>query len=302
MNWPIRILFFTIAAIAVSSCGSTTAIIPSDSLHTANNDAVLEIITDELDDLASAVLNSNVDSGSASGGRAEAFTDDRLICTGSTIIFSNVSPDNSSGTVTITFPEAGCKDIKGNIRKGSILIMWTGGKWYKKGATHIITLNNYNINDIAIIGTRVLACDSFTFVSAKSLAVRWKLGASHTLTWPDATTATFKVNKTRKWDHSATEEVYTHTNGPNGDFAVSGTNRHGKDFNVTIVTPLIYAGSCIKISKNFMPVIGTKVLTDVTTGKTLGINYGTGICDNSYILTVDGVKQTLHAKNNSSDD
>ena len=302
MNWPIRILFFAVAALAVSSCGSKTTIIPSDTLQTANNDAVLEIITDEVDDLASVVLNSSTDSGSASGGRTEALTDDRLTCSGTTIVFSNVSTNNSSGTATITFPEAGCKDIKGNVRKGSILIMWTGGKWYKKGATHSITLNNYNINDIAIIGTRVLACDSFTFVSAKSLAVRWNLAASHTLTWPDASTATFKVNKTRKWDHSAAEEIYTHTNGPNGDFALSGTNRYGKEFNVSIVTPLFYAWSCTKISKNFMPISGTKVLTVVATGKTLAINYGTGICDNSYVLTVDGIRQTLHAKNNSSDD
>lgn len=302
MNWPIRLLFFAIMVSVMSSCGDTSAVVPTDSLQTANNDAVLEIITDEMDDLASVVLNSSIDSGSASGGRAEALTDDRLTCTGTTIVFSNVSPDHSSGTVTIRFPEAGCKDIKGNVRKGAILIAWTGGKWYKKGATHIITLNNYNINDIAIIGTRVLGCDSFTFVSAKSLAVRWNLEANHTLTWPNATTATFTVNKTRKWDHSATEEVYSHTNGPNGAFALSGTNRHSKDFSVTIVTPLIYAWSCIKISKNFMPVSGTKVLTDITTGKTLEINYGTGACDNAYVLTVDGIKKTLHAKNNSSDD
>lgn len=302
MNWPIRLLFFAISAIVILSCASKTSVISNESLQTANNNAVLEIITDEMDDLASAVLNSSIESGSASGGRTEALTDDRLTCSGTTIVFSNVSTDHSSGTATITFPAAGCKDIKGNVRKGSILIMWTGGKWYKKGATHIITLNNYNINDIAIIGTRVLACDSFTYVSTKSLAVRWKLKANHTLTWPDASTATFKVDKTRKWDHSAAEEIYTHTNGSNGDFALSGTNRHGKDFNVTIVTPLFYAWSCTKISKNFMPISGTKVLTVVATGKTLTINYGNGICDNSYLLTVDGIKQTLHAKNNSSDD
>ena len=302
MNWPVRILFFAMSAVLVSSCGNPTTVVSDENLQTANNDAVLEILSDELDDMTSVVLNSYSESGAASGGRTEALTDDRLTCTGMSILYTNVALDNSSGTVTVTFPPDGCKDIKGNVRKGAIVIQWTGGKWYKVGSTHIINLSNYNINDIAVTGTRILTCTLFDFVSAKSLDVTWTLQASHSLTWPDGTNATFTMDKTRRWDHSSADDLYTHTDGPNGKFAVAGTNRHGKNFSVSITTPLIFNRACISLSKNFMPVSGTKILIDITRGKSLAINYGTGTCDNSYKLTIDGVSQTLHAKNNSSDD
>ena len=196
MSWLIRLSVFFASAYFLSSCGSSNPVLSTEHLVTANNDAVLEIITDEIDDLASVVLNAYSDSGSASNGRMEAITDDRLIC-GTTFVFSNVAPDNTYGTVTITFAAAGCKDLKGNIRKGAFVISWANGRWYKQQSTHVVTLNNYTINDISITGTRILTCTTFAFVSSKSLAVTWVLAGDHTLTWPDGSSATFTVSKTR---------------------------------------------------------------------------------------------------------
>jgi hypothetical protein len=303
MNWKYRTFFFVAAAVVASSCDSDTAAIANDTLQTANNDQVLESLTDELDELASTVLTSFSLSGSATAGRIETIRDDDRFCdVVNNTTFENVSGDSSSGTVTVVFPAAGCKDLKGNVRKGSIIINWSGGKWYKKGAQHVITLSNYSINDVSISGTRTLKTDTFAFNNSKSLAIQWSVEGFHTMTWPDQSAATFSVNKTRKWEHSATDDIFTHTNGPYSSATFYGINRHGKNFSVKILTPLFFARTCIKISKNFMPMAGTKALTDVDTGKELQFDYGQGACDNSYTLIADGTRQALHAKNDSSDD
>jgi hypothetical protein len=303
MNWSYRIIFFVTAATAASSCDSDIPAIANDTIQTANNDQVLESLTDELDELATTVLTSFTLSGSATSGRLETIRDDDRFCDVlNNTTFENVSGDHSSGTVTIVFPLTGCTDLKGNIRKGSIIVNWSGGKWYKQGAKHVITLSNYTINDISITGTRTLKTDTFAYAGPKALAVQWSVDAIHTMTWPDQSSATFSVNKTRKWEHSATDDFYTHTNGPYGSATFFGTNRHGKNFSVKITSSLFFARSCIMISKNFMPTAGTKTLTDLDLGKDLQFDYGTSSCDNAYTLRADGTTQALRAKNNSSDD
>ena len=304
MNWPLRILIFAAAAFCVSSCGTNPiAVVSNENVQTANSESVMAVLTDELDDLGSVVLNNFNDSGLPSGGRAEVFKDNRLTCPGTNIVFSNVSADHTSGQLTITFPEGGCVDgLKQNKRKGSIVITWFGGKWYQAGSTHVISFNNYSMNDIVFSGTRTLKCTTFTFATPKIFNVTWDISGDHTLTWPDGTSASFKVNKTRVWVHSVDNERFRHTTGPNGDYILSGINRHGKEFTVTLATTLIYFRSCSDASKSFVPANGIKHLTDIKKNKVLTIDYGASDCDDLYTLTVDGVKTVLHAKNDSSDD
>jgi hypothetical protein len=303
MNWKYRVFFFVAAAVAASSCDSSTGVIANDTIQTANNDQVMESLTDEVDELATTVLTSFSMSGSATGGRLETIrTDDRFCDVLNNTTFENVSGDSSSGRVTVVFPSSGCTDRKGNVRTGTMIIDWTGGKWYKQGSQHVITLSNYRVNDISITGTRTLKTDTFAYISPKLFAAQWSVEAFHTMTWPDQSTATFSVNKTRRWDHNATDDTFTHTNGPYSSATFYGTNRHGKNFSVKILTSLFFARSCVTISKNFMPLAGTKTLTDLDAGKDLQFDYGAGACDNSYILRADGTSQTLHAKNDSSDD
>ena len=304
MYWLKRIGFFSVAACVISSCSlNPTPVVADENKQTATNNISLEIITDELDDMANVVLNSFNDSGLTSDGRVEALSDDRLTCPGLSIVFSNVSVDRTSGNVSITFPETGCSDgMKSNVRKGTINISWSGGKWYTVGSKHTITFNNFRLNDIVINGSRTLTCTVFTYANTKIWDVTWSVKANHTLTWPDGTSATFNVNKSKLWSHGAAGDAYRYTNGPDGDFSVNGVNRHGKSFTVSIQIMLIYTRSCKKISKNYMPIYGTEIITDATKGKTLYIDFGLYLCDAAYTLTVDGVNSTLYGKNDSSDD
>jgi hypothetical protein len=300
MRMMLSFVFFAMAAFIISSCNKNAdATFSAENTQTSNNESSQESNSDELDDLAEVALNSQV---AASGGRTSSVTDDRLICDGTTIVATNVSTDKSSGTVTITFGPNGCLDKKGNTRKGSIVISWSGGKWYRPGATHTITLNGYSINGLGISGTRTLTTASVTG-TLTDFSITWNITANHTFTWTDGT-ATRTVNKSKTWAHSAAEDTFTITNGPSsaGANAAAGTNRHGKEYTMNITAPLVYIASCIKTNKVFLPVSGIKVLIDVAKAKTLTIDFGTTTCDNTFTVTVDGVTKTLSAKNDSSAD
>lgn len=289
-KFMVSIMFFAIVAFAVSSCNKSDDPISSQNSQTASNESSQESATDELDDMANVALNSNT----AAGGRAETITDDRLNCDGTTIAFSGTG---DAGTATITFGANGCTDKKGNVRKGKIMISWTGGKWYAVGSSHTITLDGYSINGIAITGTRTVTTTAFSITNT-NFTLTSTVAANHTITWPDATFATRVVAKTRTWAHTATEDTITESNGPGSEIAASGTNRHLKAYKTTITSPLTYLGSCVKSNKIFIPVSGTKVITDITLPDhpvSLTVDFGTGACDNSFTLTVDGHSKTIGA-------
>ena len=296
------ILFFAFSAFLLSSCNKNAESFSTEDTETSNNESTQETTTSELDDMTTSLLESSPDAGTFPGGRTQ-LADDRISCDGTTITFSNVNIEKTEGKVTIVFGPDGCTDKKGNTRKGTIIIRWTGGKWYNVGSYVTVTLENYSINGVQISGTRTTSCKAFTAstaTNAASVTITWTLTGSHTATWPDGTTATRKINKTRKWEHSATEDKFIITNGPSAVNAAEGTNRRGKEYKVYITSPLVYLGSCAKTSKVFIPVKGEKVITSISSAgkaKSLTVNYGNGACDNTYTVTSGTMVKTLTVSN-----
>ncbi len=296
------VLFATLAT--VFSCNPAIVAPNSNMQQLTISEGVTSILTEEIDDMVMVALNNSATSTTANNGRMESITDDRLTC--ANIVFSDVDPvDKAFGKMTITFPSTGCVDgLKGNVRKGSITVTWTGGRWYRTGSTHTITLNNYSANDIAITGTRTLAVTSYAFTSATFYEVTWAVSANHKLTWPDGSSAIISATFTKDWQHSSNQDQYTYSNpDPSvGAYAYQGTNRHGKKFTVSITTPLVVLYGCVLISKNYMPVYGVKTLTNTTDNVSMTVNYGNYTCDNAFTLTISTGSVSLRAKNNSSDD
>ena len=295
-----NILLLAAASLFFSHCNKSTDPFSNEDKQTSNNESTQESTTNELDDIATSILNSSPISGSP--GRVTGALDDRFSCNGTTIVFSNVTTDKSAGTVTLTFPADGCADNKGNVRKGSIVIAWSGGRWFKVGSVHSVTLIDYSINDVAISGSQTETCTAFKELP---LSVTWTITSNHKATWPDGSSATRKVNKTRRWDHMASEDTYTVTDGTSGNYLAEGTNRHGSTFKIYITSPLIYLGSCAKANKVFIPVKGEKVITAISSkgrSKSLTIDFGNGSCDNTYTVTSGTTVRTFTAKNDSSGD
>ena len=93
----ISLSWFTVGLVLLfASCNKSMDTFLTEDKQTSNNETTQESTISELDDLATTVLNSSNTSGVISG-RTDVTLDDRLNCTGTTIEFSNVSADKTTG-------------------------------------------------------------------------------------------------------------------------------------------------------------------------------------------------------------
>lgn len=276
----------------LASCNKSDEGLSSLDSQSLNNEATMDAQQDETADIASSALNSN----DSFGGRVED-RDDRLECA---IITKEAGNTKEAGKITLEF-KADCKDDDGNMRAGKIIITWQGGRWFVPGSIHTVTLEGYSINGVGIEGTRTV-----TNTSTAESPLTWTIAGTHKSTWPDGTSATRTVNKTRQWVRSSIspkeDKVIISQTQPTVA-AATGINRHGKTYSVQITTPLQYFFSCGRRVK--IPVIGVKVVNvgDTSTGsKVYTVDYGNGTCDNKFTVTKDGVTKEFTGKNDSSAD
>src|SRR4051812_32097220 len=289
----ITTLVVAFAVIMLASCNKADDPFSGEALQTVNNDATSESQANETEDMGTNALSQ----ADAPSGRVDAsFVDERFKC--ATFKFDSAA-NRISGKVTIDFG-TGCTDPKGNVRKGKIIVTWSGGRWYKAGSTIVITYSGYSINDVAFSDN-----DIRTIVNISSTAspLTWKVEASHKITWPDASVATRVAHHTRQWIRSATivDDKFIVSQTAGAANAASGTNRHGVGYSVQITTPLEYSRSCVVSNKVFRPVKGVRVVT-YDTNKVVTIDFGDGSCDKSFTITANGHTRTISAKNDSSAD
>ena len=278
-----------------ASCSKTDEVaFTAQDVQNVSTAGAQEAQQEETGDMAISALNEV----EVPTGRVET-EDVRLTC--ATRTPSGVNQDKSAGTITIDFSgpnnPTGCTDSKGNVRKGKIIISWSGGKWYLKGSTHTIAFEGYSINGVAITGSRTVAN-----ISTLDSPLTWTIVATHTATWPDATFATRTVNRTRKWARSINviddKVIISQTAGATS--AAAGKNRYGKTYSVQITTPLEFKASCLLTSKVYLPVKGVLVIT--ADGKVYTLDYGTGTCDNTFTVTFNGKTREFTGKNDSTND
>jgi len=289
------VLVFVLSAV-ILSCSKSSDPITSEITQTVNNESTQDAQQDEVDDIATGQLNI-----ADAAGRLTTASDDRVAC--AQIIFGgDTTQGKKQGTITIDFDNGpsgsanpgGCVDPRGNTRKGSILISWSGGRWWQVNSNVTITFSNYNINGVVINGTRVLSNVTTTVGQ-----LTWIIISNVTSVWPDSTKAMRTVTKTRLWNVSAGTVTFTQTVGDPS--AASGTDRYGKVYTVQITNPVVYSSTCSS-DKVYFPVSGTKIITIDTPAKSITIDFGSGTCDQTFSLMYDGKTETLTAKNDDSND
>src|ERR1043165_2493826 len=91
--------FVTLLAVSVTmlSCNKINDLFSNEDKEVSDNESAQESTVNELDDMATSVLNSSPISGSA-GGRV-AMVDDRFTCAGVNIVFTDVNNDKTAGVV-----------------------------------------------------------------------------------------------------------------------------------------------------------------------------------------------------------
>ncbi len=281
-----------VAAVAITffmflaSCkdnGSGIDYSSSDNLN-VQSEAHSDAMTEEVDDMASVAVAADP---APDGGRTITITDTRFACAKTITIETaqdNNPPTVIHGFITVDFG-TGCAGPGGRTRSGILRIEYSGRR-FMPGSKLTITFDNYAVNGIKFVGTRIL-----TNISASETApIAYSVVEDGViLTYPDGTTATRTVAKVRTWIRAANpvQDSWTVSG------TAAGTNRKGKSYSMTITKDLVYSRACAVSNKVFIPVQGTKEL--VVENKTVTIDYGNGECDNIFTITINGRSKQVDA-------
>jgi hypothetical protein len=284
---------FTLVFLA--SCTEESFDFNASDSQNVENEAASDSYFEDADDLSTLAVAA--DGSTASGARESASGrggvkpagDHRFTCAAVTFEFaSDNSQTTPHGFITIDFG-TGCTDLKGNVRKGVIKVEFIG-KRFLPASKIITTFQGYSINEIKIEGTRTVTNITGSNEAAPKFSI---VVAGGKATWPDNSFATREVNRTREWIRA--------TNPLQDEWIVAGTaagtNRNGKVYQMEITKPLVFKRECAINNKVFMPVAGTKILT-VENGKVITIDYGSGECDKTVTVTIDGQSKTVDVNGN----
>ncbi|MFM7851720.1 MAG: hypothetical protein ACKO96_07305, partial [Flammeovirgaceae bacterium] len=102
------------------SCNKELKDISVDSSTTANNEVVSESYSVDIEDLSAIAVLSDPNAG---GRNQSGLMDDRFNCA---TVTRTPGSEPYTGTILVDFGEAGCKDSKGNVRKGKMIITYNG--------------------------------------------------------------------------------------------------------------------------------------------------------------------------------
>jgi len=272
----------------VSSCNDDAELSSEDSVS-VTEEAVTESYFEDMDDLAGISINSASES-QLSGGRAQTtitVNDPRFNCNG---VVVTVTPDETStvqtpkGVLTIDFGATGCTDLRGNVRKGKLIITYNGRR-FTPGATVTTTTENYYINDIKLEGTRTLTNVQSSTSDAPKFNVVLTNGKA---TFADGTFATRSSDITREWIRAANpvdDQLVIKTGS-----SASGTSRTGQTYEMDVVEDLVYKRLC------GFAVDGIKTLV-IDQNKQISIDYGDGTCDRTITVTVNGITRNVNVGN-----
>ncbi len=278
----------------LASCGDRLDFNATDTAN-VQNEASVDSYFEDTDDMST--LTVSADAGTFSGARENSADrsiskdklDIRFACPSTTVTLE-FAADNSTtvphGTITIDFGTDGCTDARGNLRKGKIVVEFKGRR-FLPGSTVTTTLVGYSINGIALEGTRTVTNITGSTEDAPKFNITLTGGKA---TWPDGSTATREVNRTREWIRATnpTQDQWKVTG------TAAGTNRNGAVYEMEITDPLIYKRECALSARVFIAVQGTKSLT--VNGKKITIDYGTGDCDRTVTITVEGKSKQVEVK------
>jgi hypothetical protein len=271
-----KFIFLLFVVGVAISCNKEFKDIPADSSTTANNEVVSESYSIDVEDLSAIAVLSDPNAG---GRDQSGLADDRFNCA---TVTRTPGSEPYTGTILVDFGETGCKDSKGNVRKGKMIITYNG-KRHLVGSSSTTRLVNYRVNDIKIEGTRVISAESISSENRPIFKVKLDSGKT---TWPDGTFATHEFTHTRTWIRN--------TNPSQDSWRLTGfgkgVTRKGTNYEMRITKELLYKKSCEQIGV-FIAVSGLKVVKKE--GKEITIDYGNEVCNNLVTVTYNGVSKVI---------
>src|SRR5258707_11276487 len=261
----------------LASCQKDNEILNSLDVQNVNSEAASSAYVNENSDMSSTVIGSLTTTQYA-GARMEGEIiyglgdrDGRLKCATVTINRTGTK-DAPAGTITIDFGSSGsCADNHGVIRKGEIIITYSGRRWMP-GSTFSIQLVDFYRNSTHIEGTE----SDTTKLSADSLHLKF-------VSWLVGGKITFGDGRTIERNHTFSKTWYRSILPQNDEWHLEGSaygkNKNGNVYQMEIQSPLIHKVACWVSNKVFIPVKGVKIITVTTsTGVNtykVDLSYGT---------------------------
>ncbi len=282
--------FALLSLIFLSSCMDDKFELSDQDSQNIENEAVTDGYFEDAEDMATLAVAAEPESEGGripSFGRVTGTKPNDLRFQGECVkVMLEIAEDselgNPHGYITIDFGD-GCTDSKGNIRKGIIMVEFSG-IWFMPGSEISTTFDGYHINGVRIEGTRTITNVTGSLISAPKFEIVLEDGRA---TWPDETFATREGSHTREWVRSL---------NPSQDQwivegSATGSNRNGILYQVAITKPLVYKRECAISNRVFMAVEGTKVLT--VGDHVISIDYGIGTCDRIVTITINGQSRSV---------
>lgn len=178
--------------------------------------------------------------------------------------------------LTIDFGTANCTGVDGNLRRGKIIVTYSG-HYSDAGSYHTITFNNYFVNDNQVTGTKTvtnmgLDANGHTY---------WTVAVNGSIILGNnAGTISWTANRTRTWIAGQNTTIWS-----DDQYQISGsgtvTRANGNKFDINITSPLLVTLDCHWVRQ------GTVQITPQgSTARTL--DYGNGACDAMATYTVNG--------------
>jgi hypothetical protein len=275
-------LTWGIAVIAVSlslhSCSkSDDGSISEADLSLAQDEVYADALYEEVDNMVAAELISLDENGYSSLGLKSTEDD---ICRTVTVDH----PDSTSFPKVITIDYGdGCTMIFRDdtlTRKGQVIITLTN-RWFIPGAEHIVTFNEFYINDVKIEGTKTVTNLGLNDENHFEMSIVLEGGK---ITFNDTAFMTREANHLREWIFAS--------NPQNDTVLVTGTatglNVLGDTYSRVIVEPLVLV-HCDATRWRWVIVDGLVEITNSSSGTTT-IDYTADGCDGTLIVNKNGYR------------
>ncbi len=194
-----------------------------------------------------------------------------------TVTLNPTTPGVFPKTLTIDFG-TGCTGGDGVVRKGKIIAVFSN-RISIAGTTVNISFDNYHVNNFKVEGNI-----AFTNNGGTGLNITRSI-SNGKLTYPDGTTY-FNYTGTHTLAQTAGASTLTFLDD---SFSITGnsvtTSSTGNSLAVTITTPLVKNATCHNISA------GVEQFTYNSISGSL--NFGSGTCDNTALLTIGAYSQVV---------
>ncbi|RAV97951.1 hypothetical protein [Pseudochryseolinea flava] len=283
-NWFLRsAAAASIAAMTViSSCKDEVKRFNAEDAQALSEEAIADAYYEDADDVSSSVVYDTENATNNGRVATDIVSNDGRLKDCATITLTG---DKTSGVITIDFGD-GCT-YRGNTREGKIILTYSNGPAGSNGFTVVTTFEAYKINDIELKGKRTIVKEANATQTNLQHHIVLEDGQA---IWPDGSTILRESDFTRIWVRDETDPRILL------DGSASGKTRLDKTYTMEINETLVYRRECMVDEGIFMAVQGEKVFN--TDGKQIVIDYGTGACDRTVTITVNGISRQVSVANN----